>query len=231
LKDLQSYNVGDFFRVVDGVTNYVYDYDYNYPSGWEHIEGKVIQTLPNGILVTSKKFGDEDMDVFISNYPFRTVDDQMLSSCLVKEDGVYSFTAVSGGARTVKKYEYGITVVPSPELLEKEINATKDEIQNHPLVLKAKADIAARQKAKEKNYEAQANVIRWLQPQATNGDASAQCDLGEHYLNGQGCETNKTLAIFWLQKAAAQGDSEASNKLVKINLVSTNAISVGNNAN
>jgi TPR repeat protein len=32
-------------------------------------------------------------------------------------------------------------------------------------------------------------------------------------LNGQGCETNKEQAIFWLQKSTAQGYMEASNKL------------------
>jgi TPR repeat protein len=70
--------------------------------------------------------------------------------------------------------------------------------------------------AAAKAYQAQANVIRWLQPQATNGDASAQCSLGEHYLTGQGCETNRTQAIYWLTQASNQGDIEASNKLANL---------------
>jgi TPR repeat protein len=53
----------------------------------------------------------------------------------------------------------------------------------------------------------------WLQSEATNGSVSAQCSLGLHYLNGQGCETNKELAVYWLTQAANQGEIEASNKL------------------
>ncbi len=43
-----------------------------------------------------------------------------------------------------------------------------------------------------------------------------QCDLGEHYLAGQGCETNREKAIYWLTKSANQGNLEASNKLAEI---------------
>jgi S1-C subfamily serine protease len=69
---------------------------------------------------------------------------------------------------------------------------------------------------KKRAMQGQIDAVRWLQPQATNGDASAQCSLGLHYLNGQGCETNREQAIYWLQKAADQGNFEASNKLVSL---------------
>ncbi|MGO9477573.1 MAG: hypothetical protein ACLQAH_08740 [Limisphaerales bacterium] len=36
------------------------------------------------------------------------------------------------------------------------------------------------------------------------------------YLNGQGCETNREQAIYWLTQAANQGDQEASNKLANL---------------
>ena len=205
LEDLQGANAGGFFRVVHGVTNYIYG------GGWNYVGGKVLQTLPDGVLV--KPTDPDATDVFVDGYPFQTVDDQVFTGCMAMEDGVYSFTAVSGGRRTVKKMSYGVTVTPSPELLEKEIDITKYEIQNHPLVLKAKADAVARQKSKEKNYQAQANAIHFLQPQATNGDASAQCELGLHFLNGQGCEINQEQGVYWLQKAAAHGDLRASKKL------------------
>ncbi len=208
LEDLQGSNAGGFFRVVHGITNYIYD------GNWNYVGGKVLQTLPDGVLV--KPTDPDATDVFVDGYPFQTVDDQVFAGCMAMEDGVYTFTAVSGGRRTVKKLSFGVTVTPSPELLEKEINITKYEIQNHPLILKAKADAVARQKSKEKNYQAQANAIRFLQPQATNGDASAQCELGLHYLNGQGCETNQEQGIYWLQKAAAQGDLRASKKLEQL---------------
>lgn len=80
---------------------------------------------------------------------------------------------------------------------------------------KAKNELAAKA-VEAKAYQAQANAVRWLQAQATNGDASAQCSLGMHYLNGQGCETNREQAIYWLKKAADQGDLEASNTLARL---------------
>jgi len=67
-----------------------------------------------------------------------------------------------------------------------------------------------------KTFAGQSNAIRWLQPQASNGSASAQCSLGLHYLKGEGCEANQALAIYWLQKAADQGDAEAIAKLKTI---------------
>jgi len=74
------------------------------------------------------------------------------------------------------------------------------------------------QKAATQANEGQIKAVNWLQPQATNGSPSAQCSLGIHYLNGQGCEINREFAIYWLKKAAAQGDVEASNTLAKLKL-------------
>jgi len=68
----------------------------------------------------------------------------------------------------------------------------------------------------QKYLQGQTNAVHWLLPQATNGYASAQYSLGEHYLAGLGCETNRDLAIQWLQKAADGGSVEASNKLSQL---------------
>ena len=70
----------------------------------------------------------------------------------------------------------------------------------------------------------QKKTFNWIYSQATNGDVTMQCDLGEHYLSGNGTKTNRDLGIKWLQKAANQGDIEASNELMKLN-ESTNNIS------
>jgi TPR repeat protein len=63
---------------------------------------------------------------------------------------------------------------------------------------------------------AQIKVVEWLKNNVANGAASDQRALAEHYLKGEGCETNRELAIFWLQKASDQGDIDASNKLVML---------------
>jgi TPR repeat protein len=41
------------------------------------------------------------------------------------------------------------------------------------------------------------------------GDPWAQCHLGRAYLEGRGVTQNPAEAVPWLEKAAAQGDSEA----------------------
>ncbi len=84
-----------------------------------------------------------------------------------------------------------------------------------PAQIKAEQE-AAHVRARADKKRAEEGMVKWLKPQATNGDASAQCKLGIRYLNGQGCETNREQAAYWLQKAAAQGNSEASNRLAII---------------
>jgi hypothetical protein len=107
-------------------------------------------------------------------------------------------TAVAG--QVLELWEYYLPPAPTPE----EIAAAK-----------AQKEMAA-QKAAARAYRVQSNVVRWLQPQATNGSASAQYSLGVHYLNGQGCATNREQAVYWLQKASAQGSFEASNILARL---------------
>jgi TPR repeat protein len=101
--------------------------------------------------------------------------------------------------------------VPTPEQLEQ---LKDEEAKKQVLIEKQKAE--AQKTAQAKVYATQAKAIIWLQSQATNGSVSAQCSLGLHYLNGQGCETNKELAVYWLTQAANQGDFEASNTLAKL---------------
>jgi hypothetical protein len=85
------------------------------------------------------------------------------------------------------------------------------------LYQQAQIQNAIAEKKQKIRYEiGQSNAVHWLLSQATNDDAGAQCSLGEHYLNGEGCETNQTKAVYWLTKAANQGDLEASNKLAEI---------------
>lgn len=95
-----------------------------------------------------------------------------------------------------------------PALTPEQIKAAQDAEQEA-------AQIAA-QAEKQKQFLIQSNAVVWLKSQATNGSASAQCSLGLHYLNGQGCETNREQAIYWLIQAANQGDQEAANKLTRL---------------
>jgi TPR repeat protein len=204
---IQNFIPRDPWCVVNGVTNYVK------LLGVEFC-GKVVDITPNGVRIEgqygtlcSTSYDPANYssynDFFVANFPFEVVDGQIISSdehLMAWYVGTYAYATVNGGSRTIKKLEYGIPCGPAPEFIQQQIEAAK-----------AKAVLD-----KQKAEQGQINAFHWLQSQATNGDVGAQCSLGLHYLNGQGCETNQEQAIFWLQKSAAQGDIEASNKLVSL---------------
>ncbi len=134
--------------------------------------------------------------LFINNYSNGAIDQEI------------SIRAINTGTikiagQVLEEWDAGKPYVPPPPTPEQ---------------IKAAQEAAATRAAEEKKraLQGQINAVRWLQSQATNGDTYAQCSLGEHYLNGQGCETNRDLGIQWLQKAADGGSMEASNKLLQL---------------
>ncbi len=56
---------------------------------------------------------------------------------------------------------------------------------------------------------------------AEQGNAKAQFDLGQHYVNGEGVEQNEKLAFKWTEKAANQNLAEAEVELAKYYLTGT----------
>jgi hypothetical protein len=196
----------DPWREIDGKTNYA-------KAGWVQFTGEIVAVKPYGIWVKggygkppfSENFRNEEgREFFVKNYPYQGAYGDNLSSSqnlTAKESGVFTFTNTTGGTTTIHQLDYGVPCGP-PQPTPEQLGAIK---------LKQQLD-------KQRTLEGQTNAVHWLQSQATNGDVSAQCSLGLHYLNGLGCETNKEQAIFWLQKAAEQGDSEASNKLSELKL-------------
>jgi hypothetical protein len=111
---------------------------------------------------------------------------------------------------TIELWDAGMAKL-TPEKIEQ-----MKEWQAQTAAFNEKQKAKTQEAAQTKKILIQSNAVRWLQPQATNGNASAQCSLGLHYLNGQGCETNREQAIYWLTQAANQGDVEASNKLAQL---------------
>ena len=202
----QNFIPRDPWRVLNGRTNYI-------KINGREFCGKVVDVTSDGIriegefdeLFAASYRGDifkdaKYPDFFVANYPFSVINDQIIKETdhqMAWSVGTYTYSTVNGGSRTIKKLDYGIPCDPPAELIQKQNEAAKAKM------------IAIKKKA----LEGQTNVVHWLLSQATNGSASTQYSLGLHYLNGQGCETNKEQAIFWLQKAAAQGDLQASNKL------------------
>ena len=206
------------WREINGVTNYAKG------DGWKEFYGKVLEVQPTGIRVRGRIYipslnlhGVSIADVsdgeefFIANFPYRVADETILepsSKYVAKESGLFTYPTVTGGSHTIKKLDYG-------QPCEEPLWAIIEEQKQKALEEQQKVD--AQKAAQAKKYAAQAKTITWLQSQATNGSSSAQCSLGLHYLSGEGCETNFEQGIYWLQKAAAQGDFEASKKLEQLN--------------
>lgn len=68
----------------------------------------------------------------------------------------------------------------------------------------------------KKSTEADVRVLKFQQQKAAEGYGGAQYELGLRYLHGKGVETNRDLAIQWLNSACTNGLSEATNALSKI---------------
>jgi hypothetical protein len=196
----------DPWRASDGATNYVKIHGVEF-------YGKIVDITSGGVIINGsygRLYGDpyptpyapslfDYNDFFVAHFPFDVVNDQVIPEdehLMAWYVGTYTYTTVSGGSRTIKKLDYGVPCEPPAP--------TKEQIE----AAKAKAILG-----KKQVEEGQINAVKWLQSQATNGDAGAQFSLGIHYLNGKGCETNRELAVYWLKESAAQGNIEASNKL------------------
>lgn len=70
--------------------------------------------------------------------------------------------------------------------------------------------------APEKMTDLEVKALKFQMEGASNGYAHAQCSLGLRYLEGRGVETNRALAVFWLNQSAAQGNLDAKAALAKI---------------
>jgi TPR repeat protein len=198
----------DPWREINGQTNYAKG------EGWFQFSGEIVAVKPYGIWIEggygkplNYNYNGRGREFFVKNYPYQGAYGDALfysQNLTAKESGVFTFTNTTGGTTTIRQLDYGVPCDPPAELVEKAIKAEKDQAE-------AKAEAIKKQK-----QESDERAVKWLLPQATNGSASAQRSLGIHYLNGQGVETNKETAIYWLTQAANQGDIEASNILAKL---------------
>ena len=206
---LQGPNVGRCFRQVNGETNYIFDYT----NGWSRLQGEVLQTLPEGILLKR----EEKLDCFIEGYPYQIVDGQEVKVFMAKEAGVYSFTATSGGLRTVQKYIFGKAAWPTQLMVDKEINSVSNQIAISPLILKARADTIAAKKALKSANAGKIKALASNQTAADKGDAYGLMRMGERYRDGEGVDKDLAKAKEYLQKATDAGSETAAEELSKLN--------------
>lgn len=178
-------------RVVNGKT-----YNIQTNTDWQWIGGKVSSKGSDGILVVYQRniYGEIIKKFALRNYSGDATADIQIFTIAIRV-GTYDDAAIP-----IELWDCGTPYVAPPPTPE-QIKAAQEA-----------AKIAAL-RAKQKALEGQTNTFRWLQTLSTNGDASAQFRLANHYLNGQGCETNREQAIYWFTQSANQGNVEASNKL------------------
>lgn len=139
--------------------------------------------------------GDYD-DFFVANFPYRVFPGEIIPSekhFMAWYVGTDTNKTAGGASQIIRKLDYGIPCGPNPDLLA--------------------AMHRQKQEAADKRRETDSRRIAELLHYATNGDSSAQYSLAFHYLHGIGCETNQAIGLFWLIKASAQGNIEASNDL------------------
>lgn len=75
------------------------------------------------------------------------------------------------------------------------------------------ASAASRPQSSQLPDATKQKVLEFQQKRAAEGSATAQFDLGMRYLAGDGVEKDEATARSWLQKAAANGNSQATKKL------------------
>ncbi|HXC37124.1 MAG TPA: hypothetical protein VNV43_14700 [Candidatus Acidoferrales bacterium] len=209
----------DPWRAIGGQTNYVK------MNGVEFC-GKIVDITRDGIRIEGdwgllgtlyyppNGWGNyahpgEYNDFLITNFPYPAIPGAIIPSdkhLMAWYVGDYTYKTESGGSQTIRKLDYGTPCGPNPVLLA--------------------AMQKQKQEARERRREADVRKIEELEHDATKGDSSAQYSLAFHYLHGFGCETNEVLGIFWLSKAAAQGNIEASNDLQAIEFPPTNSVNV-----
>lgn len=188
---LRQYH-GQFFAVVDGKI-------YDMRQKGEMKNGNV-EYASDGVVVITYGLSN----IAIKNYDAKDATAGRHISCCAIRTGTYDWNGVP-----LQLWDCG--TVPTGDQLEQIKEA---EAKERALIARQIAQ--AKSLAAAKNYTNQAKAIIWLQTQATNGSASAQYSLAEHYLTGQGCTTNRENAIYWFTQAANQGDMAASNKLSKL---------------
>lgn len=212
------------YRVVNGQI-----YNPSLSKLWKIQHGKIADVQENGIILQTFTTNNVYQNVFVKGIgmpgAFGSTSDRnekrLVSSTLIPAQRLFINNYSNGAIDqeiSIRAINTG-TIKIAGQVLE-EWDAGKPYVPPPPTPeqIKAAQEAAATRAAEEKKraLQGQINAVRWLQSQATNGDTYAQCSLGEHYLNGQGCETNRDLGIQWLQKAADGGSMEASNKLLQL---------------
>lgn len=176
-------------RVVHGnVYNVVAD------EHWQYISGAV-EFMNNGCLIVRerKDFLETGKHLILTNCPALSA--KGLAQVVAMPVGI-----INDFGYPTELWDCGTPYIPPPPTPEQIARAQDAKVKN----------IIAQH---QRSALAESNAVTWLQSQSTNGSPADQFSLAMHYLNGQGCATNRDLAIYWLQQSARAGSEEAARKL------------------
>lgn len=192
------------WRTVDGVTSWTLDKD------WVEFTGIVLANHQTGIRIKGwygpphPSEGGFEGEFFVANFPGKVAENEYVGSgrsgrrFLAKPAGLYTYPTVLRSDRTIRQLDYGVPAAPPKP---RELTAAEKEAA---AIAKTKADA-----------ETAARVLAWQQAQAEKGSPSAQYDLAQRYLAGDGVEKNETTARTLLEKSAAQDHTPAKLALKK----------------
>ena len=174
-------------RVVDGVTNNIAS-----DRGWFPFSGKVLQKLGTGayliLAVTNSEAPSPVMpgqQFIVKNVPLALADNESLPMIQCKYTGVESLQE-----RTFRVFDFGVICAPRKDAGE--------------------ALEAHRRFLLQRYAAANERRVGFDRASAERGSAGAQLILGRRYLDGEGVPKDIQEARKWLEKSAAQGNSDAT---------------------
>ena len=199
-RKLSEVLLGDhLFRRVDGKV-YNMSLSGTFITGtFDRLDTNGVAILRQGDVFIAVKNSDPDMAASVWPFLHPTEGKPMPTSIIALKTGVYR-----SGDTALDLYDLG-------ELLPDEEEKAQMEAWERTQNENARLDAMVYAVGKEEVTNLQSFV--WVSTNAAYGDAFSQFCLGEHYLYGEGCQTNYSLAIRWFKMAAAQGSLEASNQL------------------
>jgi len=186
------------YRIIGGETN-----DINTANGWYNCRGKIQQVISPGSYVvlpelenSQPSLESEGQSIIVKNVPLDRAEGDLLPSIRCKYVGNEPITDATGTKRTKHAYDYGVPCDPPKAAVD------RHETQKAFLL---------QQYAEASTRHAEFDIDA-----AESGNPSAQYILGRRYLDGESVPKDETEARRWLEKSAAQGNSDAQATLKEL---------------
>ncbi|MHC1762906.1 MAG: tetratricopeptide repeat protein [Verrucomicrobiia bacterium] len=150
---------------------------------WEFINGRVIQVLPNGLLLSGG-----NSPVLLRNHPSQSVITEAdRVSVAAMRIGRYTYRNAFGASATIPEYDFGKPVDPPGRGVSQLKRMAESQDPDEP----------------------ERRVVEFQKKRAAEGSVEAAFELGKRYLEGRGVDKDADQARRYLQQAAAGDHKEA----------------------